>query len=283
MKDAPMNPTVQLQLENSAAGTSQTGTQAKLSAETDPRALEIFRIKHISKTFKGQIKALDDVSLDIKKGEIVALIGPSGCGKSTFLRCINGLETPDQGEIWFHQNDLLAPGVNWENIRGRIGMVFQSYELFPHLKVIDNLLLGPKLVHKTPREQALPQAKALLERVGLADRLTAYPSELSGGQKQRIAITRALMMNPEVLLLDEITASLDPEMVREVLDVVSELAREGLTMLIVTHEMNFAQAVANRVVFMESGQIKEIGAGEEFFRAPRSRRAQEFLNTFSFD
>ncbi|MDR1010994.1 MAG: amino acid ABC transporter ATP-binding protein [Opitutaceae bacterium] len=227
-------------------------------------------------------KALDGVSLAIHAKEVVVILGPSGCGKSTFLRCLNGLETVQSGSIHFHGRDLARPGTDWRSVRQRIGMVFQSYELFPHLSVRDNLLLGPVHVQKRPRREALGQAENLLGRVGLADRLDAFPRQLSGGQKQRIAIVRALCMNPEVMLFDEVTAALDPEMVREVLDVILGLARNGMTMVIVTHEMGFARAVADRVVFMDEGRVCETGIPEKFFTAPDTDRARRFLSKFLY-
>jgi polar amino acid transport system ATP-binding protein len=227
-------------------------------------------------------KALDNVSLAIHAREVVVILGPSGCGKSTFLRCLNGLETVQAGSIWFHGRDMAAPGADWRPARQRIGMVFQSYELFPHLSVRDNLLLGPVHVQKRPRAEALRQAESLLERVGLADRLDSFPRQLSGGQKQRIAIVRALCMNPELMLFDEVTAALDPEMVREVLDVILGLAKNGMTMVIVTHEMGFARAVADRIVFMDEGRICETNPPGKFFTAPDTDRARRFLSRFLY-
>lgn len=230
----------------------------------------------------GDVVALEDINLAVQAGEVIAIIGPSGCGKSTLLRCVNGLEEIQGGAVYLGGEEITAPQVRWPEVRQRIGMVFQSYELFPHLSVMDNLILAPRKVRGLSKEAAMKQARALLERVGLAGREKSYPRELSGGQKQRIAIVRALMMKPELLLLDEITASLDPEMVREVLDVVSELAREGMTMLLVTHELSFAKAVADRVVFMDGGRIVETGRAAEFFDAPQTPRARDFLSTLSF-
>ncbi|MDY5129199.1 amino acid ABC transporter ATP-binding protein [Actinotignum urinale] len=242
----------------------------------------VLQLNNIVKSYDGVSNVLDGVSFEVNKGEVIAVIGPSGCGKSTLLRTINGLESIQGGTIEFNGTTITDPGTTWEDVRQKIGMVFQSYELFPHLKVIDNLLLGPKVVAHADKEEALVRARALLERVGLAEKEKALPRELSGGQKQRIAIIRALMMQPEVLLLDEITASLDPEMVREVLDVVLELAAQGLTMVLVTHEMAFARAIADRVIFMDGGRIVETATPEEFFENPSSTRAREFLNTFVF-
>lgn len=229
------------------------------------------------------VKALNGVSLAVNPSEVVAIIGPSGCGKSTLLRCINGLEEIQGGNITLGDDVISERGTDWRRVRQRVGMVFQNYELFPHLDVMGNLLLGPKVVQKADKAEAEARAQKLLERVGLGDRAHSLPRQLSGGQKQRVAIVRALMMRPEVLLLDEITASLDPEMVREVLDVVAELAADGMTMLLVTHEMAFARAIADRVVFMDAGSIVEIDEPEHFFTNPSSERAQRFLNTFVFE
>ena len=241
------------------------------------------RLVDLDKTYPGGHHALRGVSLDVADGEVVVIIGPSGCGKSTLLRTINGLEPINSGQILFDGNDLAAPGFSWPEVRRRIGMVFQSYELFPHLTVMGNLTLAPGLVAGESRADASARALNLLERVGLADRADDYPRQLSGGQRQRVAIVRALMMDPEILLLDEVTASLDPEMVREVLDVVLELARTGMTMLIVTHEMGFARAIADRIVFMDEGRIVEVDPPRKFFADPASDRARKFLDIFSFE
>ncbi|SJM70167.1 amino acid ABC transporter ATP-binding protein [Gulosibacter sp. 10] len=252
---------------------------------TDP----ILRLTDVVKSYDGKTRALDEISLSVNRSEVISIIGPSGCGKSTLLRTVNGLEPIQGGSIRFHDRAVAAPGTKdaagtkWQQVRQQIGMVFQSYELFPHLDVIDNLLLGPKVVQKADLSEARERGLALLRRVGLEDRADAFPRQLSGGQKQRVAIVRALMMQPEIMLLDEITASLDPEMVREVLDVVLELARDGMTMLIVTHEMAFARAISDRVVFMDAGRIVETGPAEPFFEHPRTERARRFLNTFEFE
>lgn len=243
----------------------------------------LLQIRDVHKVYPNGVEAVAGVSLAVRRGQVQVLIGPSGCGKSTLLRTINGLETISSGEIRLGSTVLNEPGMRHTTGDPRIGMVFQSYDLFPHLRIIDNLLLAPRIVQKRTRAQALQQAEGLLERVGLADRQRDFPRQLSGGQKQRIAIVRALMTNPEILLLDEVTASLDPEMVREVLDVILELAAEGMTMVIVTHEMQFAQAIADDVVFLDAGRIVESGAGKQFFAAPRTERARRFLNTFTFD
>lgn len=241
----------------------------------------LLKIEDIKKNF-GNIQALRGVSLDVKKGEVIVIIGPSGCGKSTFLRCINGLEELTEGTISLFENGTLGKDIPWQKVREKIGMVFQSYELFSHMNVIDNILLGPLKVQKRGRLEAEKEADILLKKVGLLDRKKSYPRELSGGQKQRIAIVRALCMNPEIILMDEITAALDPEMVREVLEVVLNLAKEGMTMLIVTHEMSFARKVADRIVFMDEGKIIEIAKPNDFFENPKSERAKAFLNILNY-
>lgn len=243
--------------------------------------MPLLSIRHLRKTFGDRV-AIPDLNLDLHKGEVVVILGPSGCGKSTLLRCINGLEEKQAGKISLKNMGELGTDIRWEAARQKVGMVFQSYELFAHLNVIDNLLLGPMKAQKRPRAEAEKQAEALLERVGLLDRKFAFPRELSGGQKQRIAIVRTLCMNPEVILLDEITAALDPEMVREVLDVVLELAKEGMSMLIVTHEMGFARKVADRIIFMEQGVIIEESEPVCFFQQPQTERAKQFLQGMDY-
>ena len=239
----------------------------------------LLKVNNIKKNY-GEINALKGVDLEIKKGEVVVILGPSGCGKSTFLRCLNGLENIDEGEIILRNYGVLGKEVEFEKVRGTIGMVFQSYELFPHMNVINNILLGPTKAQKREKEEVIKQADELLNRVGLFNRKYAYPRELSGGQKQRIAIVRALCMNPEIMLFDEVTAALDPEMVREVLRVLLELAQNGMTMVIVTHELEFAKHVADKIVFMEEGNIVEISYPEEFFSNPKTERAKSFLASF---
>lgn len=241
----------------------------------------LIALENIRKEF-GPRRVLDGVSLDIHEGEVTVLLGPSGCGKSTLLRCINGLEPVQYGTLRLRGEPLPSDKTDWRAVRQQIGMVFQSVELFPHLNVIENLLLGPLQVQRRKKAEALAEARAWLKRVGLADRELSYPRELSGGQKQRVAIVRALCLKPTALLFDEVTAALDPEMVREVLDVILELAREGMTMVIVTHEMNFARAVADRIVFMDEGHIIEIAPPEQFFFRPASGRAQRFLDKFHY-
>ncbi|MNL04875.1 Arginine transport ATP-binding protein ArtM [compost metagenome] len=233
--------------------------------------------------FYGDRQVLDGINLQVKRGEVTVILGPSGCGKSTFLRCLNGLEPVQGGTIQYLGQNLTGADVNWREIRQHIGMVFQNYELFPHMTVIENILLGPLKAQKRETKEALQQAEALLDRVGLLERRNDYPRQLSGGQKQRIAIVRALCMNPEIILFDEVTASLDPEMVREVLDVILGLANQGMTMLIVTHEMGFARSVGDRIVFMDQGKICEIAEPEQFFTEPSTERAQHFLNIFEYN
>ena len=232
--------------------------------------------------FFGHNQGLNDVDLSVEAGEVVVILGPSGCGKSTLLRCLNGLESAHSGSLRLEGRELLSPKTDWREIRQQVGMVFQSYHLFGHMSVIDNLLLGPLKVQKRERAEAQAQAEALLARVGLLDKRDAFPRQLSGGQQQRIAIVRSLCMNPRVMLFDEVTAALDPEMVKEVLQVIQGLARDGMTLLIVTHEMAFARAVADRIVFMEAGRILEQSHPESFFENSRTARAQQFLEKFSY-
>ncbi|MGF9643082.1 amino acid ABC transporter ATP-binding protein [Paenibacillus sp. MABNS29] len=242
----------------------------------------LLEIRGLHKSFEDR-KVLQQINLDVTKGEVVVVLGPSGCGKSTLLRCLNGLEPVQSGDIRYRGQDLTDKKVNWREVRQNIGMVFQNYELFPHMTVLENILLGPLKVQRRNKQEALEQAEQLLERVGLLDRKDAYPRQLSGGQKQRIAIVRALCMNPEIMLFDEVTASLDPEMVREVLDVMRELAQQGMTMIIVTHEMGFAKSVGDRIVFMDQGQICEMTTPQQFFTQPETERAQHFLDIFQYE
>lgn len=241
----------------------------------------LLQVCHLQKDY-GNGAILKDISLEIHKGEVLVILGPSGCGKSTFLRCLNGLEDIQDGQIFFHGQEITGSGIKWNQIRQKIGMVFQSYDLFPHMTVIENILLGPRKVQGRKKEEVQEEAEKMLERVGLLDKKNFYPRQLSGGQKQRAAIVRALIMKPEILLFDEVTASLDPEMVREVLDVMLELAKSGSTMVIVTHEMQFARAVADRIIFLDEGEIVESNGPEQFFEHPETERAQRFLNTFAF-
>ena len=241
----------------------------------------LLEIRHLHKAFGGKV-ILKDLSLAVKKGEVIVIIGPSGCGKSTLLRCLNALEEIQGGEVLLDGEPIRKDAKNVSLMRQRIGMVFQSYDLFPHKTIMENIL-APLKVQRRNRPEAEKEALELLERVGLADRKDDYPRQLSGGQKQRIAIVRALMMHPEILLLDEITAALDPEMVHEVLDVVLSLARNGSTMLIVTHEMAFARAIADRVLFLEDGGIVEESANPRaFFEKPQTQRARQFLRSFEY-
>ena len=237
----------------------------------------LIRVEGLEKHFGDSIHALNGVNAEIRKGEVVVIIGPSGSGKSTFLRCLNLLEMPSAGSITFEGVDITDPKVNINRHRQKMGMVFQHFNLFPNMTVLKNMTVAPVKLGKKSREAAEGQAKQLLERVGLADRAEAYPGQLSGGQKQRIAIVRALCMEPDVMLFDEPTSALDPEMVGEVLDVMKQLAREGMTMVVVTHEMGFAREVGDRVIFMDGGKIIEQGTPEEIFDRPQNPRLQEFL------
>ena len=238
----------------------------------------LIQVENLTKTFGGSVHALNGVSTDIKKGEVVCVIGPSGSGKSTFLRCLNRLEDPTDGRIIFAGEDLMNPKTDIDMHRQKMGMVFQHFNLFPHMSILRNMTIAPMKLQKRGKEEAEGQAMKLLERVGLADRANAYPSQLSGGQKQRIAIVRALCMNPEVMLFDEPTSALDPEMVGEVLNVMRDLAKEHMTMVVVTHEIGFAREVSDRVIFMAEGKIVEEGTPEEIFTAPKTERLQTFLS-----
>ena len=239
----------------------------------------IISVESLQKHFdEGKLKALQGVSADIKKGEVVVVIGPSGSGKSTFLRCLNLLETPTSGTITFEGVNITDPKVNINLHRQKMGMVFQHFNLFPHMTILKNMTLAPMKLLKKTKAEAEEKAMTLLKRVGLHDRANAYPSQLSGGQKQRIAIVRALCMEPQVMLFDEPTSALDPEMVGEVLDVMKQLAEEGMTMVVVTHEMGFAREVADRVIFMDEGKIVEEGTPEEIFANPQQQRTKDFLN-----
>ncbi len=242
----------------------------------------LLSIEHITKSF-GDNTVLDDLSLAVHKGEVIVVVGPSGCGKSTLLRCINALEPIQAGEIRLDGEIIEPNSKNITELRQKVGMVFQSYDLFPHLSVLDNILLAPCKVQKRAKAEVTAEAMTLLERVGLKDKAKSFPRELSGGQKQRVAIVRALCMHPEMLLFDEVTAALDPEMVREVLDVILQLAAQGRTMLIVTHEMQFARAIADRVIFLDGGKILEDAPPEEFFTNPKTDRARQFLHIFEFE
>jgi len=238
----------------------------------------LISVNGIKKYFNGEkIKALDGITADIKKGEVVVVIGPSGSGKSTFLRCLNLLETPTYGHILFNGIDITDPKTDINLHRQKMGMVFQHFNLFPHMTILKNMTIAPIKILKKSKEEAEEQAMALLKRVGLEDRAKAFPSQLSGGQKQRIAIVRALCMNPDVMLFDEPTSALDPEMVGEVLDVMKQLARDGMTMVVVTHEMGFAKEVGSRVIFMDEGKIVEENSPVSIFESPQSDRLRSFL------
>ncbi|MBR5636623.1 MAG: amino acid ABC transporter ATP-binding protein [Pseudobutyrivibrio sp.] len=244
---------------------------------------ELLKVTHLHKEF-GPNVVLKDINLSVKKGEVVVIIGPSGCGKSTFLRCLNGLEEIQSGVITVDGLPVEAGKRDITKLRQKIGMVFQSYELFPHKTVLENIILAPTKVQKRTREDATREALELLDKVGLVDKKDYYPRQLSGGQKQRVAIVRALLMHPEVILFDEVTAALDPEMVHEVLETMIALAKSGSTMLIVTHEMAFAKAVADRIIFLDKGDIvEETSDVKDFFIQPKTERAQKFLKTFAYE
>ncbi len=247
----------------------------------------ILEVEQLVKSYDGEHRVLNEISFSLQRGEVVVFIGPSGCGKSTFLRCLNKLEPIDSGNIYFNGSIITGEKEKRDKkvheIRQKIGMVFQSYELFPNKTILENVMLSPLIVQKRKKEEVKREAEELLKRVGLLDKKDNYPRQLSGGQKQRVAIVRSLIMHPEILLLDEITAALDPEMVREVLQVVLELAKEGMTMVIVTHEMEFAKAVADRIVFLDGGVIVEEGEPKKFFEHPKTERAKKFLNTFHYE
>lgn len=242
----------------------------------------VLEIKNLVKRF-GEHIILDDLNLNVQEGEVVVILGPSGCGKSTLLRCINGLEEIQSGSVIVQGKEISGVKESAGLLRQKVGMVFQSYDLFPHLSVLENIILSPVKVQKRRKAEVKEEALELLEKVGLSDKADSYPRQLSGGQKQRVAIVRALILHPEILLFDEVTAALDPEMVREVLDVILALAKQGKTMLIVTHEMQFAKAVADRIVFIDEGKIAEEGTAKEFFEHPRTERAKKFLHVFSFE
>jgi polar amino acid transport system ATP-binding protein len=234
------------------------------------------RILDAHKRF-GKLEALRGASLEVQKGEVVLVIGPSGSGKSTLLRCVNRLEHLSGGQIWIDEELVSDPRVDVRHIREEVGMVFQSFNLFPHLNALGNIAIAPRIVKNLPRQEAEAIGLKLLERVGLVDKVKSYPDQLSGGQQQRVAIARALAMNPKVMLFDEPTSALDPEMIKEVLDVMVQLARDGMTMLVVSHEMGFARAAAHKVVFMDNGEIIESGPPEQLFTSPREERTRKFL------
>ena len=244
---------------------------------------ELLKVTHLHNEF-GNNTVLKDINLSVEKGEVVVIIGPSGCGKSTFLRCLNGLEEIQGGVITIDGLPVEAGNRDITKLRQKIGMVFQSYELFPHKTVLENIILAPTKVQRRSKEEATKEAITLLEKVGLVDKKDYYPRQLSGGQKQRVAIVRALLMHPEVILFDEVTAALDPEMVHEVLQTMIDLAKSGSTMLIVTHEMAFAKAIADRIVFLDKGDIvEETAEVKDFFIQPKTERARKFLKTFAYE
>ncbi len=240
----------------------------------------MIKTDNVVKVFTGrgvEVRAVDHVSMDVAKAEVVVVIGPSGSGKSTFLRCINGLESHDSGDIFIEGVNLSDRKTNLNKVRAEVGMVFQQFNLFPHKSVLDNVCLAQQRVRKRSRDEAIAKARMLLEKVGIAEKESEFPSRLSGGQQQRVAIARALAMDPKIMLFDEPTSALDPEMVGEVLDVMKQLAREGMTMVVVTHEMGFAREVADRVVFMDQGKVVEVGTPEHFFTNPQEERTKLFL------
>ena len=242
----------------------------------------LLEVNHLSKKF-GDQTILKDISLTLRKSEVIVIIGPSGCGKSTFLRCLNGLESVSGGDIILEGQKISDGSMPHAELCQKIGMVFQSYDLFPHMTVMENITLAPLQVQHRNKEEVLKEARKMLSRIGLSDKENAYPRELSGGQKQRIAMIRALIMKPDIMLFDEVTASLDPEMVREVLDVVMELAKEGMTMVIVSHEMQFARAVADRILFFDKGLIAEEGTPDVIFDNPQNSRTKQFLHSFTYE
>ncbi len=246
----------------------------------------LLETRNLRKSFtnksQGDIPVLKGIDFYLRESEVVSIIGPSGCGKSTFLRCLNGLESIDSGQIIFDGKEI-QERANWRILRQQIGMVFQSYELFPHLSVLDNILLAPCKILKKSKASATEEAMQWLKKVGLEEKVYHYPRDLSGGQKQRVAIVRSLCMNPKVMLFDEVTASLDPEMIKEVLEVIKSLAFDGMSMVIVTHQMRFAQAISHRVMFFDNGMVAEENEAQTFFNTPKTKRAQQFLNIFDFE
>ena len=248
-----------------------------MTSDAGPGA-NMISIRGLTKTFDKTIHAVRNVDLDVAEGEVVVIVGPSGSGKSTILRCINLLEIPTEGTVEVDGFEVTDPRTDIDRVRAEVGMVFQQFNLFPHLRVIDNISLAPIWVRKKPRAEAEEQAMALLERVGIPEQAHKYPGQLSGGQQQRVAIARALAMEPRIMLFDEVTSALDPEMVKEVLDIMKTLARSGMTMMVVTHEMGFAKEVADRIMFMEEGQIVEVGTPTHFFENPTEDRTKLFLS-----
>ncbi|WP_026683529.1 amino acid ABC transporter ATP-binding protein [Heyndrickxia coagulans] len=241
----------------------------------------LLKVEHLKKSY-GEKRVLEDISFEVEEGSVVVLLGPSGSGKSTLIRCLNGLEAFQGGTIMFNGETVRPSPKNWRRLRQQIGMVFQSYDLFPNMTVLENILLGAVKVQKRKRDEAARQAMSLLKEVGMEQYANAYPRQLSGGQKQRVAIVRALELNPKLMLFDEVTASLDPEMVRGVLEIILRLAREKMTMIVVTHEMNFARQIGDRILFLEDGKILEETPGRQFFTKPQTERAKSFLESMDF-
>ncbi|GER67337.1 glutamine ABC transporter ATP-binding protein [Weizmannia acidilactici] len=241
----------------------------------------LLKVEHLQKSY-GNKRVLEDISFEVDEGSVVVLLGPSGSGKSTLIRCLNGLEVFQSGSIVFNGETVQSSQKNWRRLRQQIGMVFQSYDLFPNMTVMENILLGPMKVQKRKKDEAARQALSLLKEVGMEQYAEAYPRELSGGQKQRVAIVRALELNPRLMLFDEVTASLDPEMVRGVLEIILRLAKENMTMIVVTHEMNFARQIGDKILFLEDGKILEQTPGSQFFARPQTDRAKKFLESMDF-
>ncbi|KGT39502.1 MAG: amino acid ABC transporter ATP-binding protein [Weizmannia coagulans] len=241
----------------------------------------LLKVEHLKKSY-GEKQVLEDISFEVEEGSVVVLLGPSGSGKSTLIRCLNGLEAFQGGTILFNGETVRPSPKNWRRLRQQIGMVFQSYDLFPNMTVLENILLGAVKVQKRKKDEAARQAMGLLKEVGMEQYANAYPRQLSGGQKQRVAIVRALELNPKLMLFDEVTASLDPEMVRGVLEIILRLAREKMTMIVVTHEMNFARQIGDKILFLEDGKILEETPGRQFFTKPQTERAKNFLESMDF-
>jgi ABC-type polar amino acid transport system ATPase subunit len=265
-------------LDGPAGPTSPHGSDRAAVAGTRGSERPMIEIRDVHKSF-GSLHVLRGITMSIDRAEVVVVIGPSGSGKSTLLRCVNRLETVDQGEVIVDGQSLTTPGIDVNAVRANIGVVFQSFNLFPHLTVLENLTLAPTCVRQMTRKEAATRARALLEKVGIPDKADVHPTKLSGGQQQRVAIARALCMEPKIMLFDEPTSALDPEMIKEVLDVMKALAHEGMTMMVVSHEMGFAREVADRVMFMDQGEIVEEGTPEHFFSSPGQERTKRFLNT----
>ncbi len=269
---------VEIVVDDSTSLTSRPGPNLATGGTIERTERPLIEVRDVHKFF-GSLHVLKGVSMSVNRAEVVVVIGPSGSGKSTLLRCVNRLESVDRGEVIVNGQALSAPGIDVNSVRKEIGVVFQSFNLFPHLTVLRNLTIAPMWVRKLDRAAAEDRARALLAKVGIPDKADARPTQLSGGQQQRVAIARALCMEPKIMLFDEPTSALDPEMIKEVLDVMKALAHEGMTMMVVSHEMGFAREVADRVLFMDQGEIVEEGAPEHFFEAPEQERTKRFLNT----